>query len=182
MDIIADGLWAVVAAKAANKKLKKPINSWLAGFWGIFPDLFSFWIAMIWVLWGMAEGTMQFSDMPRHPDSAEQMPLQAFWVYQISYDLYNISHSAVVFFAIFFLTWIVLRKPHLELFGWFVHLLVDIPTHTLENFPTPLLWPLSEWKIDGLAYWHLNWFAPLTYIFIFFLLYLLRNHKKKKSN
>lgn len=182
MDIFIDGLWAVVAAKAANKKLKKPINAWLAGFWGIFPDIFSFWIAAIWVVLGMASGVFDFSDMPRHPDSAEQMPLQAFWIYQVSYDLYNISHSVVVFFVIFFLTWIVLKKPHLELLGWFVHLLVDIPTHTIGNFPTPLFWPLSEWKINGLAYWHMNWFVPLMYVFLFFLLYLLRNHKKKKSH
>src|SRR3989338_7041710 len=42
MDIFSHGLWTMIYAKIANRKLKKPLNIWHAGFWGVFPDLFAF--------------------------------------------------------------------------------------------------------------------------------------------
>lgn len=118
--------------------------------------------------------------MPHHPDSQDEMPQNAFWVYQLSFELYNFSHSVLVFFGVFFLSWILFRKPHLELFGWLVHIVVDIPTHTLGHFPTPFLWPLSEWKFSGIASWEISWFTPVIYLLLFFLLYLLRTKKRKE--
>lgn len=49
MDIFSHGLWAGAAYKAVNKKAKKPLNVWLAGFWGVFPDLFAFTIGFAWI-------------------------------------------------------------------------------------------------------------------------------------
>lgn len=181
MDIIADGLWAVVAGKAANKKLKKPINAWIAGFWGMFPDIFSFFVAAVWVGWELLFGTFHFSDLPRHPEPGEGPPQNAFWVFQLSYELYNISHSIVIFFVVFFLAWVMMRRPYLELFGWLIHIIVDVPTHTIGHFPTPFLWPLSEWKFDGFAWWEFPLVSAGIYAVLFTLLYLLRSRKKKES-
>ncbi len=47
MDIFSHGLWAGVAYKAINKKLKKTFNVWLAIFWGVFPDMASFGVLFV---------------------------------------------------------------------------------------------------------------------------------------
>ena len=59
------------------------------------------------------------------------------------------THSFVVFLAVFALLWLVTKRPVWELGAWGLHVLVDIPTHSFAFFPTPFLWPLSDWKVDG---------------------------------
>ncbi|MGB7949040.1 MAG: hypothetical protein WCH75_15250, partial [Candidatus Binatia bacterium] len=39
--------------------------------------------------------------------------------------------------------------------AWGLHILVDIPTHSYKFFPTPFLWPVSGFEING----H-NWATP----------------------
>jgi len=61
MDIFSHGLWAIVAYKGTNDfvlkpKSKKSLKVWLAAFWGIFPDLFSFAIPFVWIFGGFGFG------------------------------------------------------------------------------------------------------------------------------
>lgn len=37
----------------------------------------------------------------------------------------------------------------MEMLAWPLHILVDIPTHSERFFPTPFLWPLSDFHVDG---------------------------------
>ena len=73
--------------------------------------------------------------------------------------LYNITHSLIVFVAVFGIVWVVRRRVYWPLAAWGLHILVDIPTHAYAFFPTPFLWPVSDFKIDGMP-----WSSP--YIFI----------------
>jgi hypothetical protein len=41
------------------------------------------------------------------------------------------------------------------LLGWVVHILMDIPTHSKEFFPTQFLWPFSTFSVNGF-----NWSRP----------------------
>ncbi len=68
----------------------------------------------------------------------------------------------------FILAWIYLKRPLWELGAWALHVVVDVPTHSYAFFPTPVLWPLSDWKFDG---W--QWTAPEVLIPNFMLLSLL---------
>lgn len=36
--------------------------------------------------------------------------------------------------------------------AWPLHILIDIPTHTAEFFPTPFLWPVSNFHVDGISW------------------------------
>lgn len=47
-------------------------------------------------------------------------------------------------------------------------MLVDMPTHSYAFFPTPVLWPLSDWKYNG---W--QWMMPEILIPNFVVLSLL---------
>jgi len=75
------------------------------------------------------------------------------------YQLYDISHSLIVFALIFAIVWIWRKKPQWLLGPWLVHILVDIPSHSAEFFPTPLFWPISDFRVNGI-----NWGDPVIYI------------------
>ncbi len=66
--------------------------------------------------------------------------------------LYNATHSFIPFAGIFGLTWLLSRKPVWILAAWGLHIAIDIPTHSLALFPTPFLWPLSSFKVDGIGW------------------------------
>ena len=78
------------------------------------------------------------------------------------------THSFIVFFLAFLLMWFVLKRPLWELSAWGLHVLVDIPTHSFVFFPTPFLWPFSDWKFNG---W--QWMAPTILVPNYVMLFLL---------
>jgi len=41
---------------------------------------------------------------------------------------------------------------------WYVHIALDIPTHTLQFFPTPVFHPISDAMFDGV-----RWSTPIVW-------------------
>ena len=161
MDIFAHGLWTGAAARYANHKkaTERRVNPWLAAFWGVVPDLFAFTIPFIAMIWALTTGDMQWSDFGPPEDSATgERPSFA-----LSHSLYNISHSAVTFAAAFGLVWLFRKRPQWEMLGWLLHIMIDIPTHSAEFFPTPLFWPISAWKFLSGFSWGVWWFMIANY-------------------
>lgn len=162
MDIFSHGLWAVAAGKFGEKKIKKPLNTWLVIWWGIFPDLFAFAVPFIWFGVEIISGSISIREIP-HPQAGEPPSFAAgYKVYQLASSLYNVSHSLVIFAVCFFLArWLLKRIPW-EMFGWLLHILIDIPTHSYKFFPTPIFWPISGWEFrDGFS-WGTTWFMVLN--------------------
>jgi len=111
-----------------------------AGF-SIFPNIMTeglFFVLLILGIGGMPgwEGG--------HPDIMDY-PIFA----QI---LYNITHSLIVFALLFAILRILAVEVIVAAAGWGLHILIDIPTHSLSLFPTPFLWPLSDFKFDGIGW------------------------------
>lgn len=178
MDIFAHGLWAGAAAKVArNKKPSLNLNFWKVVWWGVFPDLFAFTIPFIWLFWNLIFGDFNFADFPRPEAGEPPTALNQFFVFRLASSLYNFSHSAIIFLIVFGIILLILRRPVWELLGWFLHILIDIPTHSYRFYPTPFLWPLSGWKFDGFP-WGNPWFLIINYAAIVITYYLLR---KKNS-
>ena len=178
MDIFSHGLWAGAAYKAVNKKVKKPLDVRLAAFWGIFPDLFAFTLGFIWLFGNLIFGNLHFSDLPR-PGGIEPAPQDTLPIFRLTSLLYSISHSAVIFVIVFGIVFFIFKRPIWELGGWLIHILLDIPTHSYQFYPTPFLWPLSGWKFNGLS-WGTSWFLILNYAAIS-LAYLLLRRKKNPA-
>ena len=148
MDILAHGLWTAALFKYFNKKNK--FNLKLAAFWGVFPDIFAFTIPFIYILWNIIFN--KFSPpSPAALEPVSKMPLS-----NLTHILYNISHSIIIFLLIFILSVIIFRKIFWEIFGWLLHILIDIPSHSYNFFPTPFLWPLSDWKFTQ----GISWISP----------------------
>ncbi|MBS3132106.1 hypothetical protein J4212_06745 [Candidatus Woesearchaeota archaeon] len=143
MDIFAHWLW--VYAAFHKKKYAK-----MAAFFGVLPDLLSFGLFFVVMLF---TGGLDFSR--RGPPPLDAIPG---WVF----SSYNWTHSLVIFSAAFILLCLILKKFYWPLLGWAIHILIDIPTHTSRFFPTPFLWPLSSYSYSGIS-WAAGWFMMLNY-------------------
>lgn len=166
MDILAHTLWANAGARGANalaeKKNKKFHMSpaWTA-FFGVFPDLFAFTIPFVsrfyFILFGAAGMTSLFGK-----PAIVEGELQG--GFDLALNLYNYSHSLVIWAAVFIIVWIIFKRPRYELLGWALHILIDIPTHVIAFFPTPFLFPLSDYRFPYGIQWSNQWFMIINYV------------------
>lgn len=197
MDIFSHGLWAGAGAAFVNRsriaaRRKFRMQTGWTAFWGMFPDLFAFAISF------MALITLELLGLPMahvpRPEDFEpagdprllfgngNFNASEFLFSRLPAFLYHISHSAIIFLAVFGLFWVIRRRPALELSGWFLHILLDIPTHSSAFYPTPFLWPVSVFKVSGIP-WSTPWFLVLNYfslVLVYF--WLLRGRKRKGGN
>ena len=152
MDIFAHALWTGASARGANatfleKRKRKFQIAWTA-FWGIFPDLFAFGIPMLIAIPQiLAQGLIY--------DRSSLLGLP--------HELYNYSHSLVLWALVFSIVWLVTKKLPLALFGWALHILIDIPSHVATFFPTPFLWPLSNYHFTHGISWANHWYMLINY-------------------
>jgi hypothetical protein len=78
------------------------------------------------------------------------------------FTAYDLSHSLVVAGAVWLVLWFTARWIAVPFSAWLIHILLDIPTHTRAYFPTPFLWPFSDYTFDGFS-WGQGWFMLLNY-------------------
>lgn len=165
MDVISHGLWGGIAFGRKNPK-----NFLIAFLIGMAPDVFSFGVYMIARLLGFAG----LSVSGGHMDQG--------LVPQYVHMLYNFTHSLFIFFIVFLIVWFFLKKPYWLLGAWLLHILVDIPTHSFNFFPTPFLWPISNFMVNGIS-----WSSPIIFIpdfialILVYFLFLHSLYKKKKN-
>ncbi|OGI28700.1 MAG: hypothetical protein A2288_03860, partial [Candidatus Moranbacteria bacterium RIFOXYA12_FULL_44_15] len=154
MDILSHTLWVAAAGKAVNVKKKKPLKVWMMAIFGLFPDLFAFSPAFAYMF-----ASYIFPTLPKmyHPGPNQIEPAtgNTLFISNLTHNLYNLSHSLIVFFLIFGLIWLVFKQPIWEMGGWLIHILMDIPSHSYDFYPTPFLWPVSGFMINGI-----HWGTP----------------------
>lgn len=148
MDIFAHSIWAAVAAKGANNagnttQERERISVSRAAFWGVFPDLFAFGIPFLVLVFLLLSGDIpwQFA-WPGSAVVSERVP----WIAEFIPVAYKISHSSIVFAAVFLTAWAITRRAPLAMCGWALHILIDIFSHAATFYPTPFLWPVSDWR------------------------------------
>lgn len=156
MDIVSHGLWGSLAFGRRNGR-----DFGLAFLIGIAPDLFSFGLYTL----GTWVGVFDHPDWRsgRHPDPAA---IPAF-----VHMLYDYTHSLVIFLIVFGLVWLIRRRPWWLLGAWALHILIDIPTHSFAFFPTPFLFPVSNYKFDGVSWGHPYIFFPNVILLAFLLIW-----------
>ncbi len=178
MDIFAHGLWTGVSYGALKRNTRRPINLWLAVFWGVIPDIFAFTAPLVYMFWAVVFGGWNLEEFFGHAriePVAHEFPL-----YLLTNILYGISHSLIVFVLVFIVVALVRKKVMWELGAWFLHILIDIPTHSYAFFPTPFLWPILDFRVNGFA-WSDPRFMAINYtlIAISLLAQYLTRHRKK---
>ena len=132
---------------------------WFSFLFGAIPDLLSFGIYFLFNLlvnpFTMKLGKPKLSEIPD-------------WVFL----LYDFSHSLIVA-TIFILIVYKLNKDFcFPMLAWPFHILLDFFTHSVKYFPTPIFWPLSDYRFDGIS-WS-NPYIMFINIICIFLIFIYR--------
>ena len=164
MDILSHGLYGGVAFGRESRK-----NYLIAFLFGIGPDLLSFGVYFIIRILNFGKMAMGRPDISSIP--------------QYVHTLYDITHSFVPYAIFFAILWFLGKRTFAYLtLGWPFHILVDMPVHSLEFFPTPYLWPISEHRIDGVPWSDPRIFIPnVIFIIVLYSIWYYQNKKRKES-
>jgi hypothetical protein len=152
MEIIAHGLWAAAAAIGARRSGLVRIQVHRTVGWTVFPDVLAFGPSLAAGLW------LKVSGGPAPSAEGHLLPHV-----HLGLPLYPIGHSLVIALLVFGVASLAARGFVIELFGWALHILIDIPTHSLRYYATRFLWPVSSFQLDGIAWWT-PWFWSCTYL------------------
>jgi membrane-bound metal-dependent hydrolase YbcI (DUF457 family) len=105
------------------------------------------------------------------------------WVFRFASEAYNYTHSLVVFGIVMVIVMVARKgKVYWPIFGWALHILIDIPSHK-GFYETPFLFPLSNYKFDHGVSWGHPTYMLINYsalIIAYILIYLV--FRKKKNN
>ena len=155
MDTISHALWG--KGLFGDRKYK-----WLPLFFGAIPDLASFGIYFLYNLivnpTTMKMGKPELSEIPS-------------WVF----SLYNFTHSLIIAILFIFIAYILKRDFCVSMLAWPFHIILDFFTHSIEYFPTPILWPISNYRFDGIP-WS-NQYIMIGNIVCIFLVFNYRRRK-----
>tara|TARA_B100000029_G_scaffold443701_1_gene462930 strand:- start:11 stop:481 length:471 start_codon:yes stop_codon:yes gene_type:complete len=156
MDTLSHALWG--KGLFGYRKYRK-----YALLFGALPDLMSFGFYMLYNL----------ITNPNHfklgKPSLEELPS---WIFQ----LYDFSHSIII--AIFFIAIVyqINKDFCFPMFAWPCHIILDFFTHSKEYFPTPIFWPIANYKFDGTP-----WSVPSIWVANIILILLLFIYRKKTN-
>lgn len=159
MDTFAHGFWTFAVFHR-----KKYV--WLAVLFGVLPDLLSFGILFFA---NLANGNFH-----RGPPGISTLPK---WLFAS----YNLTHSFIMFLAVFIAVYLITKKWFWPLTAWAIHILIDIPTHSFRYFPTPFLWPVSDYKFDGIS-WATPWFMLMNYFALMIIFIIVAYNRVKKKD
>ena len=132
---------------------------WASFLFGALPDLSSFGLYFLVQFFSNLNG-LKFGR-----PSIEEIPI---WVV----ELYNISHSLITAFIFIAIVYFAKKNLAWPMLAWPVHIIVDLFTHSIEFFPTPIFWPLSNYRFDGVP-WS-NIYVFITNIILIFLIFFYR--------
>jgi hypothetical protein len=136
----------------------------LALFFGAMPDLISFGAFMFLQI---IQGNWQPGAPP-----IDTLPA---WLF----TNYSIGHSFIVSFSVIGLVALWRKDIAFAMLGWPFHIVLDFPFHSFKYFPTPMFWPLSDYKIDGISWSH--WYIWLPNVAGLILLFYYRRRQKRRQ-
>ena len=136
---------------------------WYSFLFGALPDLFSFGIYFIYSIFFTSSPIMGRPTRSEIPE----------WVY----SLYDISHSLVIASIFIFIAYKINKEFAFPMLAWPAHIILDFFTHSIEFFPTPILWPISDFKFDGIP-----WSNPIVFFANVICIFFLFVYRRKKSN
>lgn len=166
MDIFAHGAWAAVGLAWAQQRWQVPQRIAIATVaLAVLPDLPHLVPSAAWALLGDGSWTAVGDYVTAVPG---QEPITPPLVEALSHHLHCVTHSAVVAAVVSLLAWRMWRGVRLwyvPLLGWWSHIVIDMFTHSADFYPSPVLYPFTQWGFDGLA-WNTPWFMALNYVLL----------------
>ncbi|MFB3825432.1 MAG: hypothetical protein ACE15B_01640 [Bryobacteraceae bacterium] len=163
MEIVAHGLWAAAAAIAVKNSARPKLRPGWTVWWGVFPDVLAFGPSILAGIWFWLQGA-RGHDLHVH----------------LGVPLYPMAHSLIVFALAAAIASILARRIVYEMLGWLLHVAIDIPTHSMRYYATRFLWPLSDIRVDGIAWWT-PWFWITTYAALAVVYFLLWRFVRRRA-
>ena len=109
-------------------------------FFGIFPDLASIGLHLAHHV--IRHGHMGWHAVPPY-----------------IFTLYNLTHSVLIA-GLCVLAAALWRRPlALAMLAWPLHIVTDMLTHGPGRFATPVFFPLSDYRFNGVNWWQTPWLA-----------------------
>jgi hypothetical protein len=132
-------------------------------FFGAIPDLLSFGLYFLINLFfnssSLRLGKPKIEDLPD-------------WLF-VAYDF---SHSIVIAFIFIMVTYLYNKDFCFPMLAWPFHIVLDFFTHSIDYFATPIFWPISNYKFNGIS-----WSSPAIMITNFIFIFMIFIYRKKKS-
>ena len=156
MDTISPALWG--KGLFGYKKYR-----WYALLFGGIPDFLSFGLYFLFNL------LTNLNNMKMGKPVIEDIPI---WVF----SLYDFSHSIIISFIFILIVYKINKDFCFPMLAWPFHIIIDFFTHSTKYFPTPIFWPISNYRFDGIP-----WSNPFIWfgnIFCIILLFIYRYKKK----
>ena len=154
MDTISHALWG--KGLFGYRKYR-----WYAALFGAIPDLLSFGVYFLFNIitnpTNFKTGKPDLNDIPN-------------WVF----NLYDFSHSIVIAFIFIAIAYKVNKDFCIPMLAWTLHIIIDFFTHSVQYFPTPIFWPISSYRFDGIP-----WSTPIIWFFNIFLIILIFIYRKR---
>lgn len=135
--------------------------AWLAIFFGAMPDLITFGAFM---LMQMIQGTWHIGPPP--------LATIPGWLF----TTYSLGHSFIICLPIIGLVALWRKPVAFAMLAWPFHIVLDFPFHTFTYFPTPIFWPIYDFKVDGFSWSH--WYIWLPNVAGLIFLFYYRRHQK----
>ena len=130
---------------------------WYALLFGAVPDLLSFGVYFLFNF------LINPNNMKMGKPAIEDIPN---WVF----GLYDFSHSLVISFIFILIVYRINKDFCFPMFAWPFHIVLDFFTHSTAYFPTPILWPISNYKFDGIPWSNpFIWFGNVICIILLFI-------------
>lgn len=156
MDTVSHALWG--KGLFGYRKYR-----WFSFLFGAIPDLSSFGIYFLFNLLTspttLKLGKPELSELPQ-------------WVF----SMYDFSHSLVTATVFILIVYIINKDFCFPMLAWPFHILLDFFTHSAQFFPTPILWPLSDYKFNGIP-----WSNPYIMVANTICIFLIFIYRRKQA-
>jgi hypothetical protein len=160
MDIVAHGLWAGFGAALLRRRRPVPPHTVAAAMgMAALPDVMHLLPFVFW--WLLGDGTLAVVRAYAFALPGQE-PTVPPLVGLLSHHLHCVMHSAVVAGVVTFISWLVWRTLWIPLLGWWLHIVIDVFTHSADYYPSPVLYPFTQRGFDGVA-WNTPWMLALNY-------------------
>jgi hypothetical protein len=160
MDVISHALWAAAAGAWIHRRgwASTPVAA--AGVaLAIAPDVVQMLPVVAWGATQPEPLAFLYAHVSATPGTEPDMPAAA---HAWSHHLHCVFHSIIVA-GVATAVVAALRRPWLAaLAGWWLHIAMDIPTHSRDYYAVPVFYPLSYWGFDGID-WTTPWVIGLNY-------------------
>lgn len=160
MDLLAHALWAGVAGESLRRRgrLGARGTAVLVAL-AALPDLVQGLPVAAWAL-GSGAGPGLLWDFATATPAQE--PVLPPVVHTVAHHLHCMGHSAVIAAGVTAGAQSLRWRHAWVLAGWWLHIVIDVFTHSADFYPVPVLYPLTMQGFDGLA-WNSPGFQAVNY-------------------